>query len=378
MTAPRVRPVKTSKELEQFIRLPWQLYKDDTAWVPPLLQERREFFNRKKNPYFDHAETGYFLAWQNEQVVGRIGAQVDRLVQQHVATGLGQWGLFECINDPLVAHALIEAAETWLRARGITRAQGPMSMSIWDEPGLLIDGFATRPVLFTGHHLPYYQSLIEAAGYTGVKDLWAYELDITREFPPRIQKIIASGAANPRIVIRNLRMKDFDADGAIITDILNDAWSSNWGYVPLTDREKRYAAQQWRQLAVPSWVKIAEYDGEPVGFMVTLPDLNEWIADFNGRLFPFNFLKLLMHLREKRSRRVRVPIMGVRRQFQTSRLGAQLAFMMIEYTRRDGVAAGAQWAELGWILDDNDGMNAILRAILSRVYKTYRVYERDL
>lgn len=378
MTALRIQPVATRKDLLQFIQLPWHLYRDDPAWVPPLLQERLEFFDHKKNPYFEHAEVGLFLAWQNGQVVGRISAQVDRLVQQHIMSGLGQWGLLECIDDPAVAHALIATAETWLRARGMTRAQGPISMSIWDEPGLLVDGFDRTPVLMTGHHLPYYQPLIENAGYTGVKNLWAYELDITKEFPPRIQKIVAAGAANPRIVIRDIRMKDVIAEGALIADILNDAWSSNWGYVPLTDREKRYVVQQWRKLVVPSWVKIAEYDGVPVGFMLTLPDLNEWIADYNGKLFPFNFIKLLMHLRSKRVQRVRVPIMGVRKPFQTSRLGAQLAFMMIEYTRRDGVKHGAQWAELGWILDDNDGMNSILRAILSQVYKTYRVYERDL
>lgn len=346
--------------------------------MPPLLQERRDFFNRDKNPYFEHAEVQLFLAERNGILVGRICAHVDKLVLQYYRPGTGQWGLFECEDNYETAQALINTAEAWLKARGMTTSQGPMSMSVWDEPGLLVDGFNKTPILMTGHHLSRYQSMIERSGYTKIKDLWAYGLDITKPMPERIQKIVEAGDKNPRITIRNVKKSDYAREVAIITDILNDAWSDNWGYIPLTPREKEYAPKQWLPLITESWVKIVEYDGNAVGFMVTLPNLNEMINDLDGKLFPFGWAKLLWRLKRKKVNAVRVPIMGVRKSMQTSRHGALMVFMMIEHTRRTVAADGGTFAELSWILEDNSGMNNMLVSIGCEVYKTYRIYERTI
>ncbi len=346
--------------------------------MPPLLQERQDFFNRKKNPYFEHAEVQLFLAERAGIVVGRICAHIDKLVQIHYKPGTGQWGLFECDDNPDTAKALIAAAEAWLKQRGMTLSQGPMSMSVWDEPGLQVSGFDKAPILMTGHHQPRYQAMIEHAGYAKIKDLWAYGLDITKPMPERIQKIVDAGDKNPRITIRNVKKSDYAREVAIITDILNDAWSDNWGYIPLTDREKEYAPKQWLPLITESWVKIAEYEGEAVGFMVTLPNLNEMIDDLDGKLFPFGWAKLLWRLKRKKVKAVRVPIMGVRKSMQTSRHGALMVFMMIEHTRRTVASQGGKFAELSWILEDNGGMNNMLTTIGCEVYKTYRIYEREI
>ena len=312
-------------------------------------------------------------------MVGRIAAHVDRLVLER-RPGLGLWGLFELPDDETQAGpALIRAAEDWLRARGMTRAQGPMSLSVWDEPGLLVDGFESRPTVMMGHHRPRYQALVEAAGYTGVKDLHTWELDISRPFPELIQRVIAAGERNPRIRIREANDRDFESEARLILGILNNAWSDNWGFVPLTDAEIAYAARKLKPIMRADLIRIAEVEGEPVAFMFTIPDINEMIADLDGRLFPFGWAKLLWRLRRCRVTRMRVPLMGVLKRLQGTRLASLLAFMMIEYSRRASVANyGASRGEIGWILEDNEPMRSIAKAIDSHITRTYRIYEKDL
>lgn len=374
-----VRPVATPADLDTFIRLPWRLYRDDPAWVPPLLMDRRDFLNPAKNPYYQHAEVALFLAERKGEPVGRISAQIDRLVLDHMEPGLGQWGMFECIDDSAVAGALIDTAEQWLRARGMKRVIAPISLSIWDEPGVLVDGFDEPPLLLMGHHRRWYAPLIEAAGYGREKDLLAYALDITRPFQEKVQRIVAAGDANPRIRLRTVDVSRFEREAEIILHILNDAWSNNWGFIPLTPAEIAYAGKSLKPLIRTEMVRICEYDGVPAAFMITLPDLNEWIRDFNGALLPFNWAKLLWRLKFGRSQRVRVPLMGVLREHQRSRQGAMMAFMLIEHIRRYTHGTyGATRAELSWILDDNLPMRNILETIGCTVYKTYRVFSRSL
>jgi hypothetical protein len=375
----RVRPIAMEgADREAFIRLPWRLYADDPHWVPPLLMERRDFFNASKNPYFEHAQAQLFLAERGGRVTGRISAQIDTLMHKHMAPGIGQWGFLECDDDPAIAAALIGTAEEWLRKRGTTRALGPISFGMWDEPGTLIDGHGTAPLLFMGHHRPYYPALIEACGYARAKDIYAWSIDIVNGFPERINKLVSIGERNSRIALRKVDMNNFEAEVGLIIDILNEAWSDNWGYTPLTPAEKAYAVKSWKPLIVPDWVRIALYDGEPAGFMVTLPDLNEMIADLNGKIFPFGWAKLLWRLHRKKGNRVRVPIMGLRNHIKTSKQGALIVMMMIEQIRRDVVSRGYSMGECSWILDDNDGMNSILEAIGSVCYKTYRIYAKPL
>jgi len=377
-----VRPVSSRADRTAFVELAYALNRDDPNWVPPLKSEVYGLIDPGDNPWFGHAEAQLFLARRGGRAVGRISAQVDRLVLEHMGEGTGQWGMLEAA-DEAAAHALIAAAEEWLRAKGMTRALGPFSLSIWDEPGVLVKGHDHPPMVMMGHHDPAYQGWIESAGYAGVKDLLTYEIDITAPFPPLIQRIIASGEKNPRIRIRKAVKKRFAEEAAIVLGILNDAWSENWGYVPLTDAEIAYAGRKLRPIVIEELVLIAEHDSgdgfEPVAFMLALPDINEFIRDLKGRLFPFGWAKLLWRLRKMRPTGGRVPLMGVVKRLHASRLASQLAFMMIERIRIAGaVTYGITRGEIGWVLEDNAPMKAIADAIGSRVNRVYRIYGKAL
>nr|WP_294848920.1 N-acetyltransferase [uncultured Sphingomonas sp.] len=373
-----VCPVDSKADLKRFVDFAWEVYKNDPAWIPPLKDEVYGLLNPKKNPWFGHGHARYFLAERDGKVVGRISAQVDDLVQEHMEAGLGQWGFFDAL-DGEAAAALIAKAEDWLRGEGMKRAIGPISLSIWDEPGLLIEGFDESPLVMMGHHRPEYRAWIEAAGYSKAKDLLTFELDIRIDMVPVIDRLIKAGDKNPRIVIRNVDKSKFDSEAAIILDILNDAWSDNWGYVPLTDAEIAYAGKKLKPIIIEDLVKIAEYDGKPVAFMLTIPDLNEMSADLNGSLFPFGWAKLLWRLHKVKASRVRVPLMGVRKELQGGRLASQLAFMLIEKTRLVLVNKyGINVGEFGWVLEDNQGMMSIAQLPGAGTNHVYRIFERTL
>ncbi|MFL6733135.1 MAG: N-acetyltransferase, partial [Sphingomicrobium sp.] len=298
-----VRPVETAADRRAFVDLAWDVYSDDPAWIPPLKDEVHGLINPKKNPWFEHARAQLWLAERDGKVVGRISAQVDDLVLEHMGAGTGQWGMFEVL-DAQAAEILIATAEDWLRSQGMIRALGPISLSIWDEPGLEIEGNAQAPTVMMGHHRPEYEAWIEGAGYAKAKDLVTYELEISDWSDPFINRVIAAGEKNRRIRIRKCDKSKFDHEAEVILNLLNDAWSSNWGYVPLTEAEIAYAGKKLKPIIYEDLVLIAELDGEPVAFMLTLPDINELIADLNGKLFPFGWAKLLWRLRKPRTNRV--------------------------------------------------------------------------
>ncbi|WP_225205030.1 N-acetyltransferase [Novosphingobium huizhouense] len=378
-----ITPVAGKADRQAFVDLAYRLGAGDPAWVPPLRMEALELVTPGKNPFFDHADVELFLARRGGTVVGRISAHIDHLATamdpaQGMGPGTGNWGLLEA-EDEAVAQALIARAEAWLRDKGMTRVLAPLSMSIWEEPGQLTKGFDQSPTVMMGHQPKRYDDYIKAAGYAPAKTLKTYELDITREFPPLIQRIIASGEKNAKIRIRNVDRSRFDEEAALILDILNDAWSDNWGFVPFTDREIAYAGKKFKPIVREDLIMVAEYEGEPVAFMMTLPDLNEALKPMGGKLLPFNWAKLLLWLRNPRPRTMRVPLMGVRKKLQASRLASQLAFMMIEYIRRNSVTRyGSTRGEIGWILEDNQGMVAIADAIDSHVNKEYEIYGKSL
>ncbi|WP_155263918.1 N-acetyltransferase [Sphingomonas segetis] len=377
-SAVTIRPVETKRDRKAFVDFAWAVYADDPHWVPPLKDEVYGLIAPARNPWFEHARAQLWLAERGGRPVGRISAQVDDLVQQHMGAGTGQWGMFEAL-DGEGAAALIAAAEDWLRAQGMTRALGPISLSIWDEPGLEIEGFEEDPTAMMGHHRPEYRAWIEAAGYAKAKDLLTYEVDIAHWNDPKIDRLIAAGDRNPHIRIRTVDKSRFDEEARIILNLLNDAWSDNWGYVPLTEAEIAYAGKKLKPIIYEELVRIAELDGEPVAFMITIPDINELIKDLDGRLFPFGFVKLLWRLRKPRVKRARVPLMGVAKKLHHTRMASMLAFMLIEYTRRDCVGKfGIGTGEFGWILEDNKGMLSIAELPGARVNHRYRIYEREL
>jgi hypothetical protein len=373
-----VRPVASKADRKAFIDLPYRLNADDPSWIPPLKDEVRGLITPGKNPWFEHAEAAFFLAERGGRVVGRISAQVDQLVLAHMAPGLGQWGMFEAENEA-TAQTLLAAAEDWLRQQGMTRSMGPFSLGIWDEPGLLIKGHDHPPMVMMGHNKAAYEGWVEAAGYAKAKDLFTYDLDVTKPFPPIVQRIVAAGEKNERIRIRKIDKSRFDEEAALILSILNEAWSDNWGFIPLTDSEIAYAGKKLKPIVLEDMILIAEYDGEPVAFMMALPDINDFLPDLKGELFPFGFVKLLWRLKKMRPKGGRVPLMGVLKKLHASRLASQLAFMMIEYIRRAGNGHyGISRSEVGWILEDNTPMLSIADAIESKCNRIYRIYEKPL
>jgi len=373
-----IRPVVSKADRKQFVDFAWEVYANDPAWIPPLKDEVHGLLDPKKNPWFEHARAQLWLAERGGKVVGRISAQVDELVLEHMGAGTGQWGFLDAF-DGGTAAALIDTAEEWLRAQGMTRALGPFALGVWDEPGLEIEGNDQPPTVMMGHHRPGYAAWIEAAGYAKAKDLVTYELDITNWNDPLIERLIAAGERNPRIRIRTVDKSRFNEEARLILNILNDAWSNNWGYIPLTEAEIAYAGKKLKPIIYNELVRVAEYDGKPVAFMLTIPDINELTADLNGELFPFNWIKLLWRLRKPRTRRLRVPLMGVAKELHGTRIASQLAFMMIEFTRRDAITKfGASYGEFGWILEDNKGMLSIAQLPGAHINHRFRIYEKAL
>ena len=374
----RIRRVLTRADKKAFVALAYRLNAGDPNWIPPLKDEVNGLITPGRNPWFEHAEAALFLALREGAVVGRISAQVDTLVLEHMAPGLGQWGMLEA-EDEAAAAALLAAAEDWLRGKGMSRSMGPFSLGIWDEPGLLVKGHDHPPMVMMGHNRAEYEGWVERAGYAGVKDLYTYDVQSSRSFAPIVDRIVASGEKNERIRIRRVDKSRFDAEAALILSILNEAWSDNWGFIPLTDSEIAYAGKKLKPIVLEDMILVAEYDGEPVAFMMALPDINEFLVDLKGELFPFGWAKLLWRLKRMRPRGGRVPLMGVVRKLHATRLASQLAFMMIEYIRRAGNGHyGITRAEVGWILDDNSPMISIADAIQARCNRVYRIYEKPL
>jgi hypothetical protein len=371
----QVSPVNDRHELLQFIRLPWSLYSDDPAWIPPLILERKEHLS-PHNPYFEHARYQSWIAYRDGTAVGRISAQIDQLHLDQYQEKEGFFGMIEAEDNAETFTALFETAETWLRDHGMRRILGPYNLSINQEPGLLVDGFDTPPYVMTGHARPYYGARIEENGYQKVKDLYAYIIAGNFKASAAMQAIVKR--AKRRVTIRSFRKSNFAEDLKIIEDIFNDAWSDNWGFIPFTEAEFKQLGKDFKLLLDFELVKIADVDGAPAAFMVVLPNINEAIRDLNGRLLPFGWLKLLWRLKVRFPQTARIPLMGVRKQYQGSLLGAALAFMVVHAAQEPGLKRGIKKVEMSWILEDNKGMSDIIESIGGSVYKTYRLYSKDL
>ena len=351
--------------------------------VPQIRSEQLELIDPDKNPFFGHASVQLFLAKRGGKPVGRMAAHIDHLAlelprEQGMGPGTGMFGYFDA-EDEAVARALLAQAEEWLREQGMTRVIGPISLSIWEEPGLLVKGHDHSPMIMMGHDPAEYQAMIEGAGYTHAKSLLTYDLDISNPFPRLVQRIVQSGERNERIHVRQVDKSRWAEEIRTVLEILNDAWSTNWGFVPFTEAEIAYAAKKLKPVVRPELNMIAELDGRPVAFMVVLPDLNRVLKKVRGKLFPFGWFHLLRALRKPTGLDMRVPLMGVLKEFQSSRLASQLAFMMISKIRDSATGIhGSQRAEIGWILDDNKGMVAIADAIESSINREYVIYEKQL
>jgi hypothetical protein len=371
----RVVKVEGRGALNDFIRLPWSLYTDDPMWIPPLLLERRMHLS-PKNPYFEHAEFCSWVIYRGGKAVGRISAQIDRLHIERYQDATGFFGMLESEDNEQTFQKLLTTAEKWLREQGMQRISGPFNLSINQELGLLVDGFDTPPSMMMGHARPYYAGRIQENGYQKEKDLLAYIVNSDVKMANAARRIMTR--TKDKIHIRNIQKSDFLNELAIIRDIFNDAWSQNWNFVPFTNTEFEHLGKDLKMLADEELVKIAEIEGKPAAFMVLLPNFNEVIRDLNGRLLPFGWLKMLWRLKVKYPKSARIPLMGVRCQYHDSLMGAALAFGVIAAVQQPILKLGIKKVELSWILEDNMGMRNIIESSGGSVYKTYRIYNKDL
>jgi GNAT superfamily N-acetyltransferase len=372
----RVVPLEGRRELTQFVKVPWAIYADDPNWVPPLIVERRQHLSRRRNPFFAHARARFWLAYRGNEPVGRISAQIDDLHLERHRDSTGFFGLLEAPDDPAVFASLLSAAEEWLRQQGMRRVIGPFNLSINDEIGTLVDGFDTPPMFMMGHARPYYDARIKEQGYGKAKDVVAYIRD-ARLAPPKVmQEVVRRTAA--RVHVRPLRLPHLKEELATLREIFNDAWSENWNYVPFTAAELDNLGSSLRLFIPPDFVQIAEVDGEAAGMIVAVPNLNEIIRDLDGRLFPGGLVRLLWRLARRGPKSARIPLMGILRKHQRSSLGMALVFHLLEAVRAPLVKRGVERLELSWTLEDNRPMRHIKERIGARVYKTYRIYEKEL
>jgi hypothetical protein len=373
-----IEKVEGPKALDQFIRVPWHVFKDDPHWVPPLLIERKGHLDPKQNPYFDHAKIAMWIARKGDQVVGRISAQVDDNYLAHHKDDTGQFGFLDAIDDPQVFKALTLAAEAWLRDQGMHRVVGPFSLSINDEAGMLIEGFDSPPFVMMGHAHPYYQTHVEALGYHKAQDLIAYGYEPLKPLDTKIERMLTRLENDPQIRIRTLDKGQYEADIRVVLDIFNDAWSENWGFVPFTERELAHIAKELKPLIREELVVIVEVEGEPVAMGVAFPNLNEAIADLDGSLLPFGWVKLLWRLKVTKLKSLRLALMGVAKKHHNTILGSSLGFGIIGEIRKNAQALGITSAELGWVLEDNTQMWRMIETVGGTREKLYRVFEKDL
>lgn len=373
MSQVSVEPVRDPAAREEFLRLPWRIHAGDPNWVPPLLASERKMLDPRRNPFWAHAEAEHFLARREGRPVGRISAIHNRRHNEFHGDAAGFWGYFECENDAEAAGALFDRAAEWLRARGLTRLLGPANPSLNDPCGLLVEGFQWPPFVLMTYNPLYYVRLVEGAGFRKAMDLWAYLLLNNEVVRARVDRVAAQVRDRGNVVLREIRLGRLREELEIVKDIYNDAWEKNWGFVPMTEEEIRFAAQDLKAILLPELAYVAEVRGEPAGFAFALPNINLVLKRCNGSLWPFGWWHFLrFNLRKIPT--FRLVALGVRRKYQSHGLGTLFYQKFIEV----GLARGYRAAELSWVLENNDLMNRPIRQLGGKPYKTYRLYEREL
>lgn len=366
-----ISTVDSKRDLNQFIKLPWKIYREDPYWIPPLILDMKKLLNKRKNPFFQHSTAEYFLARKNGKVVGRVAAIINHNHNKFHDERTGFWGFFESQNDREVSQGLLQTALNWVKENGMSLLRGPMNFSTNDTCGLLCEGFDSSPVIMMPYNPQYYLSLIEDFGFTKTKELFAYYFDRKRPMPERFESMAKRTHRDKSIRFRPLNLRDFDREIEVVMSIYNEAWEANWGFVPMTEAEFKHLAKDLKPIVDPDIAYIAEVDGEPAGFSLSLPDYNQILKDVNGRLLPTGIFKLLMN--RKKINKIRVITLGVRKKFQNKR-GLAPTFYYETYTR--GKKKGYAQAEFSWILDDNTLMNRALLAMGANLYKKYAIYEK--
>ena len=374
-----VVPVKTRVQMRQFLRLPRILYRAMPGFVTPLDLERRGLLHPKAASFFKHGRAQYFLASRGRELVGRISAQVDPVAVEQWGEPVGLFGALDATNDPAVVAALLSAAEAWLRAEGMTAMRGPYTPSPNSESGLLVEGQQERAMLLSPWHPPYLGGLVEGAGLRKVRDLFAYELEVgpAAEAALPVPRARLSATASG-LTVRSLRPKHLAEDAAIMGRLYNDAWHDNWGFVPITDADVAAMVRELKPVIRPEHLVMVERDGEPVGFILVLPNLYDIVGDLGGNPTPAGWVRLATRLLRYRFRSGRVILLGVARSLRGTTLGAIMPSLIIAELMRRGRTMPFRTVELGWILEDNMRMRRLIERLSPRPNKVFRLYERRL
>jgi GNAT superfamily N-acetyltransferase len=372
MGAVQVRPVTTSRELKAFLKLPWAVYKGDRLWVPPLIGEVKKLITPGKNPFWENAERELFVAYKDGRPAGRVAAIASRAHNETHNDKLGFFGFFESMPDYAIAEALLDAAGEWLKEKGMDAVRGPINPSINDDLGFLLEGEPEPPVFLMPYNPGYYLSFMEKYGFEKVKDLYAWYFDDTMKFPKKIDRIADRVLRRANAVIRPMSMKSFKDELVAVRRIYNAAWEKNWGAVAMTEAEFNHLANDFKQIIFPELALIAEVDGKPAGFSLAVPDMNQVLGKLNGRLFPFGIFKMIGW--RKRITGIRILTLGVIEEYR--KRGIEAVFYIETYRR--GVKLGIKRAEMSWVLEDNDLLNKALETMGAKLYKKYRVYEKQL
>jgi len=376
-TSVSVRPIHSRRDLKRFIDLPFRLYKDNPAWVPPLRLDISNILSPRKNPFFEHGKIQSFLATDvTGQVVGRISAIVNGMHLKKFDDGNGFFGFFECIEDYAVAEALLDAAGAWLGEQGLTGVRGPANPSLNDIAGLLVDGFDRKPSLLMPYNPPYYEDFLSRYGFKRAMTMWAYYAHEKFVKTGKLRRGVAIvKKRNPGIALRRIDMSRFEEEARIILDIYNEAWSENWGHVPMTEHEFGHLIKDMKQIIEPELIYFVEDAGEPVAFVVSLPNMNHAIKHLtNGRLLPFGLLKLLAYAKFGAIHDIRMPLMGVRKKYH----GRGLDALLILETIDQGIRMGYVGCEMSWVLDNNHALLNALESLGGVVDKEYALLEKAL
>lgn len=361
-------------QLDDFIRVPHVLYADDPAFIPQLDMMVKDQLTPAKNPFFRHAEVALFLARRDGALVGRISAQIDREHLAKHADDTGFFGFFDTIEDEAVARALVDAAADWLRKRGVSRMRGPLSLSINEEVGMLVEGFEHPPVMYNPHHKPHQDRMARAAGLDKVKDMYGWHWR-TQHLGKRAADAHARIAKDPGIKIRPANLgKELDQ----LIAIQDDAWKDNWGHVSFTPAEAEQMRKDLSLLLDPRIALVAEIEGDLAAICLAAPNLNEAIRDLGGKLLPFGIAKLIYRLKVKSPKSGRVIMLGIKSRYRAQKRFGALALALVHELAQRGAAAGYEWAELGWTLEDNAPVNLLCQVVGAKKYKVYRLFEKAL
>ncbi len=368
-----IRPVSNRKELSQFIKLPYQHYKDDSNWIPPLRDEQRGQFDRKRNPLLEHCRWQLYLLEERSRVIGRIAAFYDVLAQEFWQEKVGHFGYFECIQDTKAGELLLETAQEWLKKEGCTAMRGPWSF-VSQEWGSVVEGFEPSPVIMGPYNPPYYNSMYSSFGLEKVKDLLCWEISVETGYqvPERILKLTDAIQRRYKIHIRQLDMKRYDEEVKIVIELANSTIIDNWGYSPVTEAEVQAMARDLKPVLQPKGVLFAEdAQGKPIGFAITLPDVNALLKGLNGHLLPVGFIKLLLGI--PRLHRYRMFALGVIPEYQGKAIDSLLYRAMY-----DRLYTPNTWMEINYVLEDNWAMINAIKKLGATPSRRYRVYEKKI